>query len=32
MIDALFSRRWSLLRYLEDFCIVITTAFGESTP
>jgi hypothetical protein len=32
VIDVLFSRYRSLLRYLEAFCIVITTAFCESTP
>jgi hypothetical protein len=32
VIDVLFSRCWSLLRYLEAFCIVIATAFYESTP
>ncbi len=32
VIDVLFSRCWSLLRYLEAFGRVITTACCESNP
>jgi hypothetical protein len=32
VIDALLSRCWGLLRYLEAFGIVIITACGESNP